>query len=151
MGIWGYGPLENDDASDWLDELLEDQEFSLLYQAFDGVIGEEAEEYLETPECCNAIVAAEVVALLAGFPSNPSIVAACDIKKLYELLLHIKCKDKLVDQAIKSVEKIMTDEDNSELRQAWEEDVSGFESWTASLRDLVSRLKQAKTTFAKST
>jgi hypothetical protein len=37
MGTWGYGPLENDDAADWLDELLEDQEFFLLSQAFDDV------------------------------------------------------------------------------------------------------------------
>lgn len=149
MGIWGSGPLENDDASDWLDELLEDQEFSLLYQAFDDVIGEEAEEYLEIPECCNAIAAAEIVSQLAGFPSNPPIVDTNEIKKLYEMLSHINCKDKLVEQAIKSVEKIMTDEENSELRQALEEDDSDFESWIAALQDLLSRLRQAEAVFSK--
>ena len=35
MGAWGYGPFENDDAADWLDELIEASDIEVLRRALE--------------------------------------------------------------------------------------------------------------------
>lgn len=148
MGIWGYGPLENDDATDWLDELIDDQDIRLLKEAFNDVIGKEArEEYLEVTECSAAVVAAEILAQLVGYPTVPPIADADDLEELSKAFSRIKNKGKLIEQACGSVQRIMTDKENSELYQAWEDDDEGFKAWTASLQNLLDRLKQAEAFF----
>jgi Domain of unknown function (DUF4259) len=67
MGAWDFGPFDNDNALDWVWDLEESSDTSVLVEAFERVTGI-GEEYLESDECCEAIVAAEVVAALKGRP-----------------------------------------------------------------------------------
>ena len=64
MGVWGVGVFENDDAMDWLDQLLENGDVTFLRNAL--MIVKEQKSYLELPECCKALAAAEVVASAIG-------------------------------------------------------------------------------------
>src|ERR1700759_4152917 len=68
-GAWGYQSFENDDAMDWISELTDAKGgVTTLNKPFDAVIGTKG--YLESPACCEAIAAAEVVAALTGHPST---------------------------------------------------------------------------------
>jgi hypothetical protein len=148
MGTWGFGPFENDDAADWLSELQDDQELPVVSAAFECVMGEEAAgEYLEVTDCCNAVAAAEIVAQLAGYPASPPAIDSATVKQLSRKLIQLKRKDRLISRAIKSVERVMTDKENSELSQLWAEDATGFQSWTVFLQGLLNRLRQAETCY----
>ena len=67
MGAWGCRTFENDDASDWLYELYESDDFSIVEAALKSVT---SGGYLEAPDCCNALAAAEVVAALNNKPAS---------------------------------------------------------------------------------
>src|SRR4051812_32778707 len=66
MGAWGVFAFDNDDANDWAYGLEETSDLSLIESAFEAV--EEADDYLEAPEACNALAACEVLARLNGKP-----------------------------------------------------------------------------------
>jgi hypothetical protein len=66
MGAWAAGSFDNDDAGDWICELPEADDTSVLEEAFSRVI--ECDGYLEAPDCSVAIAAAEVVAALRQRP-----------------------------------------------------------------------------------
>jgi hypothetical protein len=69
MGAWGHRSFDNDDASDWLVELIEAGDISPIEAALANVI-ENHEGYLEAPECTSALAAAEIVAALNGKPGE---------------------------------------------------------------------------------
>src|SRR4051812_1470263 len=64
MGTWGVLAFDNDDANDWAYGLDETDDLSLVESAFQAV--EDADEYLEAPDACNALAACEVLARLNG-------------------------------------------------------------------------------------
>lgn len=53
MGAWGIKSFENDDASDWLYDLEESDDPSVIQKALQLDMA-----YLEAPECCNALASA---------------------------------------------------------------------------------------------
>ena len=61
MGAWGFGTFENDDAGDWLFDLEETNDLSLIEQTLTL-----EDDYIEAPDGCNALAAAEIVAALMG-------------------------------------------------------------------------------------
>ena len=61
MGAWGRGSFDNDDAADWALELEAADNLLPLADAFDLPTG-----YLEAPDGCIALAAAEVLLALAG-------------------------------------------------------------------------------------
>src|SRR5579864_6837094 len=65
MGAWGPGSFENDDASDWADDLEGSTGIGMLKEAFKAV---EKNKFPESPDCCIALAAAEVVAAAKGKP-----------------------------------------------------------------------------------
>jgi hypothetical protein len=65
MGAWGAGAFDNDDALDWLSELVDSPDFALGRAVLDVT----ALEYLEAPEGSAALAAAEVVAAARGHPA----------------------------------------------------------------------------------
>ena len=67
MGAWDIGPFDNDDAADWLFALEVSSDTATIAAAL-GVITDIGNEYLEAPDCSNALAAVEIVAALRGHP-----------------------------------------------------------------------------------
>jgi gamma-glutamylcysteine synthetase len=64
MGTWGAGPFDNDDAIDWVQDLVASDEIELLVYVLSGAAASEG--YLGLTECNVAIAAATVVACSKG-------------------------------------------------------------------------------------
>ncbi len=132
MGAWGAGNFENDDAMDWTYELEKAQDAALIVETLE-IITKRDDEYLEAPDCCNALAAAEVAAALKNqaAPNLPETV------KAWVSLRQTGVEPNLTDLALKAVERIRT---NSELKELWDESNSKQE-WYDVLSDLERRLR----------
>ena len=132
MGAWGPGVFENDDASDWVWELEDDNDMSVLHEALAAVVDTPLDELIEAPDASNALAAAEIVAAARGhhradLPSearewigrNAGIVDA-----------------RTVALAAAAVERVSID---SELKELWEEAES--DEWSLVVSDLLERLR----------
>ena len=69
MGAWAADSFANDDALDWLQDFVEQPTVEMLRDTLEHITALDADEYLEAPDCCEAIAAAEIVAALAGKPA----------------------------------------------------------------------------------
>ncbi|TMN19455.1 DUF4259 domain-containing protein [Pseudoxanthomonas sp. X-1] len=134
VGTWGNGSFENDDAADFMADLTEVADLSLVSDALATVLA--AEDYLEAPEACLGIAAAEVVAAAAGRPT----AAAQEEEELTEWLARIapEVSPGLVKQAIQALDRIVGEQ--SELRELWEE-VDEADAWQATVRALKAKLQ----------
>lgn len=130
MGAWGHGSFENDDASDWLYELEDSTDLSVVSRALRTILREPSRN-LESPECCNALAAAEIVAALAGKPGR----CLSEIAQLWVQNNPLPLGD-TVSQAKAAVFRVRS---NSELRELWEE-TDDFDNWLKTLDELVTRL-----------
>lgn len=63
MGAWGVQAFENDDAMDFAADLVDADSLDVVATSFEAIV---PGEYLEAPDCCIALAAAEVVAALRG-------------------------------------------------------------------------------------
>lgn len=136
MGAWGTGAFDNDDAGDWVWELEDDDDASILVTALREVADADHGTYLEAPECSIAIAAAEVVASARGRRSP-----ALPTEAVVWLDTHAHLVDAdLVGLATVAVARIVAE---SELRDLWEEsaDSPGPESWHESVAGLLARLR----------
>jgi hypothetical protein len=133
MGAWGADSFENDDASDWLADFCEGPETEATSAALSTVSEMAVADYLEAPDCCVAIAAAEVVAAQKGAP-NASLN---DEAKICLKTLESKADRGLVSLALKALERIKT---NSELKELWDESENPAE-WYQAVGNLESRLK----------
>lgn len=131
MGAWGHSSFENDDALDWVGLLEDAAGVSVIVEALSHVT-DEADEYIEAPECSMAIAAAEVVAALNGRPSD-SLPA--DVKAW--LVGRPAPEAALLSKARQAVEAVLGE---SELRELWAANAEAFSKWTAVLNDLKQRL-----------
>jgi hypothetical protein len=134
MSIKGHRGFDNDDAREWLLELIASPDLDVLKEAFELAEEEyEEDEYVEASEALPAIAAAEVVAALAGEPANdlPKVVKAWVANKP-------EPSSKLMKRARRVVEVILT---HSEVREAWEES-DQLPQWKAAMLDLMARLRQ---------
>lgn len=129
MGTWGHDAFSNDDALDWLGELLDAGNLGPVEEALTTAAS--AETYLDAPDCTQALAAAEVVAALRGKPGGGLP------KKLVPWLEgRPRPADALLDTARRAVAKVMQD---SELKDLWVE--SGHpQAWEEGVRDLQARL-----------
>jgi hypothetical protein len=76
MAEWGQGIYENDDAMDWLYDLLDSGGVNRLKHALDVVLQDGVED-LEAVDCHIALVAADLVAALDG-EINPNLPAEAE-------------------------------------------------------------------------
>lgn len=132
MGAWGVKIFENDDALDWVSELEKAEDSSLIEETL-RVASERGEAYLEAPEACMALAAAEVVATLhnASTPDLPN-----EVKQWVSQ--HRLGNSHLTQLALSAVQRIKS---NSELKELWDESDSAAE-WSEVLGDLETRLKR---------
>ncbi len=130
MGAWGIKTFENDDASDWIYDLEKTADLSLI----ESTLRLSRDDYLQSPDACNILAAAEVVLALRGkarpgFPEdaaswvsgNSSLDAA-----------------PLNDLAISAVEKVLSEE--SELNELWQE-TEDFDDWKNDVLGIKSALQ----------
>ena len=129
MGAWSHTSFGNDDASDFIDEVETDGQ-SAVVNAFEVIEHLKTDEYLEAPDACVALAAAELVAAAGGKPPSdfPPPAAA--------LLPKLTADAALRDRATTAVRRLL---DYSELKELWQE-TNDFGAWKASLADLLERL-----------
>jgi Domain of unknown function (DUF4259) len=131
MGAWDAGSFENDNALDWVWDLAEAEDTSILEDAFSRVT--ECDDYLKASACCTGIAAAEVVAALRKRPALklPDKVTA------FVARIDSPPSAELVASALAALERINT---NSELKELWDESESR-DKWYQAIAELESRLK----------
>lgn len=130
MGAWAVGSFDNDDASDWVWELAEAEDTSILVEAFSRV--NHCDGYLEAPDCSVGIAAAEVVAALRGHPASnlPDEVSA------FVSRFPSPPSAELISSALNALKRIKTE---SELLELWEES-HHLDEWQLAIAELESRL-----------
>jgi hypothetical protein len=107
MGAWGFGPFENDDARDAVDELVEGT-FSLdLMNDAAGTL------YLEAAEGAVALALAEVALAALGLIDPPAELDEVDIR-----LLATQLDDAAYELILRVAERVVRP-DGSELYEVW--------------------------------
>lgn len=134
MDAWEPGSFGNDTASDWLGELLETPDLSMIGDAFDAVLSA-GDETLESQSGEEGIAAADVVAWIygRGGASDDTSDRIEDWINEHEL----EVSEALVKKARRVVDRVFNPP--SELREAWEES-DDFEEWRKALAALKERL-----------
>ncbi|MEL7536209.1 MAG: DUF4259 domain-containing protein [Pseudomonadota bacterium] len=131
MGAWGVGHFENDDAQDWAEDLNQADSLDAVEEAIEAV--EAGGDYLEAPDACVGLAAAEVVAATLGNPADdlPDPIATAVAR------LEDPADEDLVARARAAVERVIGED--SELRELWEES-DDFDAWESTIQDLLARL-----------
>ncbi|PHR66814.1 MAG: hypothetical protein COA55_09010 [Alcanivorax sp.] len=140
VGAWSEDNFGNDDAGDWVFELEKSKGLDVLMNPINRVLSEEA--YLESPDCAEALAAAEVIAAsVSGDTSFIPKELGVWLEKKQGVLFG---KRPQIDathamKALAAVKKILA---GSELQELWEE---GGENgtWRAVQNKLISRLENA--------
>jgi uncharacterized protein DUF4259 len=147
MSIWGPGPFENDDGADWFAELRDEPSLEKIREALEEVAHPEHFGYHDVADGAEAIAAAEVLAELLGSPGAEPVLEEHEdvVETLTEEIKREDQRDirKLVQRAIDAVGIILNDEENSELRQMWNEDPEGMAAWTTAMTGLQRRVRNA--------
>ena len=134
MGTWGVNAFENDTALDWVWELEESEDLSVVVAALEGPLADDADEYLEAPVCEMALAAAEIVAALKGHPPEKLPLEADDWVKRNRGRL--KVDQELIETAHDAIARVVAD---SELRELWDESEE-LAAWEKALESLQKRL-----------
>lgn len=134
MGAWDSDNFSNDDAADWLAELIDGDSIDLLKDALADVLEDEPGEYLEAPECSSALAAAEIVAAANGKPADEMPEEALDW--LEDRGREIAERVELLEMARRAVGRI---QENSELKDLWDE-ADSLDEWNKVQDNLRTRL-----------
>lgn len=136
MGTWGTGNFENDTASDWVWELAESDDLTVVIDALEAPLSDDAEEVLDAGTCEVALAAAEIVAALKGAAPKTFPAEASEWVSRYKAKL--KVDQELIDTAHDAVARVAAD---SELRELWVESEE-VENWDKVIQDLQKRLNK---------
>ncbi|MCU6708911.1 DUF4259 domain-containing protein [Paenibacillus sp. J5C_2022] len=130
MGAWGYGSLENDTVLDWVEELLETEDLSLISESIEMALDD---RYLDADTASIAIGSVEILAALQNKLGNEKYD-----DELEEWINRHKGQGKeLLLKAQKALERIQLE---SELKELWEES-ENFENWIEAMKELECRIK----------
>jgi len=133
MGAWDYGTLDNDDAQDFVGDLLDTRgDRWRMVEAAINLISDAADS-TEANEEAAALAACEVMAAAASGAASEELdeeVAAWAMRTAPKHL-HM-----LAQKAIGIVNRIL---EHSELRQQWEQS-SEYQLWIGELEELKRRL-----------
>lgn len=119
MANWGPGIYENDDAMDWIYDLLDSGGLSRVKQALDVVIQEDVED-LELADCHIALAAADLVASLDG-EINPNLPTEAEdwITLTNRPVSGLRAKAELVVKKIVNESFIPDQFDDVDQRSQW--------------------------------
>ena len=133
MGAWGTGPFDNDDASDWVWTLDEASDTGPLQGRLASVVDLGEKEYLESPDCSEAIAAAAVVGMLnTGSTSHDDESVAGFLKRC-----STRPGRELLTIALAALDRIQS---RSELQELWQE-TDDFQSWQSELQTIRNQLQ----------
>jgi hypothetical protein len=135
VGAWGAGPFENDDAGDWVWELEDDSNASVVRDALEAVVLLSPDDEIEVSEASTAIAAAEIVASARGTMSQGLPTEAQVWIGQYSSIVD----EDLLALATGAVERVSI---ASELKDLWDETENL--SWSENVSDLLSRLRAAR-------
>ena len=129
---WGIKTFENDDAYDWLLDLEESNDLSLLVDAFE----KDNSDYIETPEGSNILAAAEIVLGLIGNARSglPEQAQAWIVK--YKSKLEA---DGLKEKAIIAIDKVLSKD--SALNELWSGTEGDYQVWLSDVKQLKSEIE----------
>lgn len=134
MGAWSHESFGNDTACDWAGDLQEGDDLAPVEAALDAVL-EVGDDYLESPEACEAIAAAEVVARLQGrFGVRDAYSEGLDE---WVGRIGIAPTPELASKALRALDRILVEP--SELMELWD-DSDDAAAWRASVDELRGRI-----------
>jgi hypothetical protein len=140
MGTWGINNFDNDSAMDFSSDIIEGDK-DLIKDAILKVTRLEDNDYLEAPDCENALVAMEFIAAQKGKPSPDFPEEAQEWIKNNDLLNFTSgLFRKRIDITELSLQAIQRIGSNSELQELWEES-DEYEDWLKVLEDLRNRIE----------
>jgi hypothetical protein len=125
------GSFENDDAMDWVADLVASHDTSVISEALASLL-QNAGGYLEASDCSVALAAAEVVAALNACPS-PDLPD--EVREWAGVRLGTAGPG-LVSKARNAIAAVTAD---SELKELWGES-DEYSAWQERVADLVRRL-----------
>ena len=131
MGAWDNGNFGNDDAMDFVADVLSKAN---VVNAIVTVSNTPINEYIDSADCCNALAAIEYIATALGNTAKDFPEEALEWVSENKLLL--LQDEKLILNAHLALEKIKT---NSELKELWEESEE-FEDWLNIVEGLKKRI-----------
>jgi hypothetical protein len=132
MGAWGAGYFDNDDAGDFVSDLRDAQDWSVVRAALAVVASFPADNYLELTEGSAAIAASAVLAQKTkNFPATdfPEDLEAIDALA--------PAPGDLAQIALRALARVRSAK--SELAELWQE--AGDSDWLATIDALESSLK----------
>ena len=132
MGEWGIKTFENDDAADWLYDLEESEDLSVIEDTLE-IAGS---EYLEATEGCEILAASEIILALMGNKRKNLPDNAKEWVSNNKNLNPTKLKKK----AIKAIDKVLSKD--SELNELWQESKK-YKTWRENVEQLKSDLEKA--------
>jgi len=133
MGIWGIGIFDNDDAMDFIEQLLLVKDISSLSDALYKVV--EPQRYLELPECYTALAA---IALIAAMKDKDYSLLP-DSAKRWASDMNSSINTQLIGLAQKAILAITTE---SELQNLWSNSDT-YNNWTKVIDGLTERLNSS--------
>lgn len=133
MGAWGIGSFDNDNACDWLLDLLDGEDLAPLRAAIMQVLADD--DYLDSDVAVEALAAIEVLAATLGRPT--AAIADEDDLQAWLARLRPQADTALVREALRAIDRILAPE--SELRELWEE-TEDYDDWRADVARLRSHL-----------
>lgn len=136
MGFTGHESFANDYAADFVAALQDVQDLSLVQESIKLLL-EESDDFVPMDLAADAIAACEVIARLRGAGGRSD--AATAPVDAWVSAHPLKVPSRLVRRAIKAIDRIL--DDDSELRELWEEGAAG-EAWKTSVLDLRRRMER---------
>ena len=132
MGAWGTGNFDNDTALDWVFELEEVNDLSLIEKTIDAVFDD---DYIDSDIGCEALIAIEAIARLIGnFGKDNSYAEDLDS---WVKSHNLDVNNELIVRGKKALDLIVSEK--SELYELWEE-TEDFDTWKNEIDDLRARL-----------
>ncbi|HEY5330438.1 MAG TPA: DUF4259 domain-containing protein [Acidobacteriaceae bacterium] len=133
MGAWGKGIYDNDDACDFVGEVVDSLDLSRIHAAVNEVLN--ANHTLEAPLAAQGLVAADVVARLRGQWGDRNSYTG--VIAQWAERANVTASDELLLKARQVVHRVRTEP--SELLELWSDDPDP-ETWHATLDTLLQRL-----------
>jgi Domain of unknown function (DUF4259) len=130
MGAWSIEHFDNDAALDWLYDFSMDPSEQLLEETFKAVV-DAADDYIESDDGSAVLVAAEVIAAARGKKSSA-------YPEDTEVFSKLKISPALIARALQAID-IVSRQDNSELKELWEES-DEYTDWQKAVAELKERL-----------
>jgi hypothetical protein len=134
MGAWAEDAFGNDTACDWAGDFSETPSLDAIISAINCVL--QSEDYLDSDDACEGLVACEIVARLKGSWGERNAYSE-EVDKWVESVGVSPSLD-LVAAAEKAINRILGED--SELQELWDEDGKN-EKWHTQMNDLLKRVK----------